>query len=67
MWGIVVQCGICTRVSWTFSGTPVADDLGWDTAVGFSAEELFVLANMGNEVTIARIRLDSLGPGEPPD
>ena len=44
----------------------------WEKALGFTCDELFALESFGNGATsegphVVRIRLDSLGPGLPPD
>jgi len=54
-------------VSWLLPGVLPADDLSWERAMGFTCEELFVQVEVHIKSTIARIRLDSLGPGIPPD
>ncbi len=54
-------------VSWQIPGSTNSSELSWGPVLGFTQTELYVGANMGNSSSILRIRLDSLGPGEPPD
>jgi hypothetical protein len=51
-------------VSWIL---PTAFDLNVTAALGFTCDEIFVRATVGETDTLARIRLDSLGAGTPPD
>jgi hypothetical protein len=37
------------------------------TALGLTCTELFAVGEMNKRFTVARVRLDSLGPGFPPD
>lgn len=55
-------------VSWKVPMAPVAHSTGFMSVLGFTCEELFATAHFPDDsVTIVRIRLDSLGPGMPPD
>ena len=54
-------------VSWQIPGSTNSSELSWGPVLGFTQTELFVGANMSNSSSILRIRLDSLGPGDPPD
>ncbi len=57
--------------AWAIPGSPNTDEFSFSGVLGFTQQELFAVANtqLGglNGVTIVRIRLDSLGPGTPPD
>ncbi len=58
--------------SWVIPGSPQTDPLTFSTVLGFTQDEIFVFAGMLQPgglggTTIVRIRLDSLGPGTPPD
>ena len=60
------------RVSWILPGAADTDELTWSSVLGFTSSELFATAGMkdsigGSSGTILRIRLDTLGPGTPPD
>ena len=50
--------------SWTIPG---AAGRTFYKAIGVTCEEVFALGSMGEHANIARFRLDSLGPGSPPD
>ncbi|MBI4705154.1 MAG: hypothetical protein HY744_28945, partial [Deltaproteobacteria bacterium] len=78
--GFVVGCGYAAHegccnnsyvvrlsdgVSWDLPGK--YPDPMLDTPVGLTCEEVFVLGELDGRTTIARIRLDSLGPGTAPD
>jgi hypothetical protein len=55
-------------VSWIVSAPPVELGMGFGFVLGLTCEEVFATANFADEPnTIVRIRLDSLGPGIPPD
>lgn len=55
-------------VSWIVEMPPTSEAALFATALGFTCEEVFTRAQFPDEsVTIVRIRLDSLGPGMPPD
>jgi len=55
-------------VSWILNGDPDADTLSWGPNVlGFTHDEVFLTGSMQGEIGIFRIRLDTLGPGTPPD
>jgi hypothetical protein len=54
-------------VAWLFPGTLPASALSWGRTLGITCDELFVTVTASNNFTIARIRLDSLGPGLAPD
>ena len=51
-------------VSWKLSSKGSS---GWNGPTALTCAELFVNVVNGNEFNIARVRLDSLGPGIPPD
>ncbi|HQP34587.1 MAG TPA: hypothetical protein PLI95_05400 [Polyangiaceae bacterium] len=55
--------------SWTIPGVGDQEKfLYWGQPLGFTDEELFVVAGTADMTgTVFRIRLDSLGPGTPPD
>lgn len=55
--------------AWTIPGNDDLENfLYWSETIGFTDEELFVMAGTPDmNGTIVRIRLDSLGPGTPPD
>jgi hypothetical protein len=73
-----VGCGHATRdvgqtsmvvrisdgVAWTL---PMAPELKLYKPLGLTCEELFVMGEIGGRINIARVRLDSLGAGSPPD
>jgi hypothetical protein len=46
---------------------PNAPGRSFGRAIGVTCEEVFGLGDFGDHGNIARVRLDSLGPGEPPD
>ena len=55
-------------VSWLFPGSLDAPRIAWGPPIGATCDELFTSVEAADGVTeIARIRLDSLGPGTPPD
>ncbi|MCA9586570.1 MAG: hypothetical protein KC657_14535 [Myxococcales bacterium] len=75
----VVGCGHAARtnlhtrlvrlsdgVSWLLNGDP-AKPWRFITPLAITCTELFATVNDGGVVGVARIRLDSLGPGIPPD
>jgi hypothetical protein len=74
-----VGCGYAAHTSDTTEVLVVRLSDGWswrvpnaagasiDLALGLTCEELFAGAFISKLFTIARVRLDSLGPGEPPD
>ncbi|MBI4704836.1 MAG: hypothetical protein HY744_27345, partial [Deltaproteobacteria bacterium] len=77
--GFVVGCGYAAHEGCCNNSYVVrlSDGVAWQipgkypdpmlqTPIGLTCEEVFVLAEIGR-TTIARIRLDSLGPGMPPD
>jgi hypothetical protein len=39
----------------------------FDDPIGIACDEVFILGVYGGVSNIARVRLDSLGPGTPPD
>jgi hypothetical protein len=43
------------------------DEWGFSTVYAVSCEELFLRAGVGVQMNVARVRLDALGPGMPPD
>jgi hypothetical protein len=51
-------------VSWTL---PEAPDWKWGHVIGFTCEEVFLTYAVKTSAHIARVRLDSLGPGTAPD
>ena len=60
---IMLVVRLSDGVSWLVPGS-----LGFvPQPFGVTCEEVFSLGTMGDELTISRIRLDSLGPGIPPD
>jgi hypothetical protein len=74
-----VGCGYAAHTSDTTEVLVVRLSDGWawrvpngpglllGVALGLTCEELFVAGSVNKLFTIARVRLDSLGPGEPPD
>nr|MDA8219635.1 hypothetical protein [Dehalococcoidales bacterium] len=55
-------------VSWLLPGSLDAPRLDWGIPIGATCDELFTTVDTADRVTqVARIRLDSLGPGTPPD
>lgn len=55
-------------VSWLVSAPPIEQKMGFDHVLGLTCDEVFATATFADEpTTIVRIRLDSLGPGMPPD
>jgi hypothetical protein len=46
---------------------PYAPNRGIHTPIGITCDEVFALGSVGDHSTIARVRLDSLGPGTAPD
>jgi hypothetical protein len=65
--GTPARRAFLTRLSdgaaWVLDGGP-NDSVTWPGVLGFTCDEVFVNLNLN---TIARIKLDSLGPGLPPD
>ena len=66
---IVVR--IADGVSWELKAGEM-NRPAWAKALGFTCDELFALVEFGDGPTgegghVVRIRLDSLGPGLPPD
>jgi hypothetical protein len=55
--------------SWVVPGAPNdADSLSWGPPLGVTQDEVFTVGSMKDSgISIYRIRLDSLGPGTPPD
>ena len=53
--------------SWVMAPTSSSSDYYIDSVVGMSCEHVYVLGKFGPQWRLARIRLDSLGPGEAPD
>jgi hypothetical protein len=54
--------------SWIFPGGSDVNNLSWDEVLGITCEDIFVNVGVKDLYgTISRIRLDSLGPGIPPD
>ncbi len=55
-------------VSWLVKMPSILKGAGFDEPLGFSNDEVFSTAQFPDDsTTIVRIRLDSLGPGTPPD
>jgi hypothetical protein len=55
-------------VSWTITGSLERDGVKFMQLLGFTCEELFAAAQYADDaVTVVRIPLASLGPGDPPD
>lgn len=55
-------------VSWIVSAPPIEMKMGFSFVLGVTCDEVFATAVFPDEPnTIVRIRLDSLGPGIPPD
>lgn len=53
---------------WVIVGKTESPSLHWGAPLGFTEQELFIpIATQDICASIARIRLDSLGPGTPPD
>lgn len=53
---------------WIIEGKLGSDPISWGVPLGFSDQEIFMpMGTVDMLNTIARIRLDSLGPGTPPD
>ncbi len=46
---------------------PVAPGGGWGPAIALTCDEVFAMYGGGGLMTILRVRLDSLGPGMPPE
>lgn len=55
--------------SWELSSSGNASAIGWDRPIALTCDELFLGAAIAGtpKRTIARIKLDSLGPGIPAD
>jgi hypothetical protein len=53
-------------VAWHLS-SPKGSGIGWRDVIGFTCEEAFVRIETLSGANVVRIRLDSLGPGLPPD
>ena len=69
-WNALFIVRLSDGESWLIPGSATAPSISWANPLGISCEELFVTAEipvpqMGTR--ILRIRLDSLGPGTPPD
>ena len=55
-------------VSWQVNGPPYDSGMHFATVLGFSCDEVFSKVQFPDDAsTVVRIRLDSLGPGTPPD
>lgn len=54
-------------VSWKLLGKNNTQELRWSTPLAVTCDEAFIRVDEGVETNIARIRLDSLGPGIPAD
>jgi hypothetical protein len=52
-------------VSWTLPN--VENDLELNLPIGITCDEVFIRGTIAGQWNIARVRLDSLGPGDPPD
>lgn len=52
--------------SWLLKGM-IPESLSWGRAIELTCDEIFATTTINNSSTIVRIRLDSLGPGTPPD
>jgi hypothetical protein len=53
-------------VAWHLT-SPKGSGVGWGDVIGFTCEEAFVRIETLSGANVVRIRLDSLGPGLPPD
>jgi hypothetical protein len=53
-------------VAWHLT-SPKGSGVGWGDVIGFTCEEAFVRIETTSNANVVRIRLDSLGPGLPPD
>jgi hypothetical protein len=51
-------------VSWLL---PYTSTMAFDDPIGITCDEVFIRGTYGGVVNIARVHLDSLGPGTPPD
>jgi hypothetical protein len=55
-------------VSWEIMGPPFDSGMHFAGVLGMSCDEIFALAQFPDDaVSVVKIRLDSLGPGTPPD
>jgi hypothetical protein len=55
---------ISDGVSWIVPHSPTFEH---DNVIGITCDDVFILGDMAGEPNIMRVRLDSLGPGIPPD
>jgi len=53
--------------SWLLAGKSAAPYEGWSRPLVLTCDELFASIDTAPTPRILRIRLDSLGPGTPPD
>ena len=55
--------------SWTLTlpSPPVAGTWRWGAVYAITCDEVFVRGNLAPKMNVARVRLDALGPGVPPD
>ena len=54
-------------VSWTLPGRLAPNGEHWGNVLGITCDEVFATMDTDLTVRILRFRLDSLGPGTPPD
>ncbi|RYZ46947.1 MAG: hypothetical protein EOO72_00735 [Myxococcaceae bacterium] len=54
-------------VSWTLPGAPNVSDLAWSHTLSVDCEHVYMALSNAKKTRIGRVRLDSLGPGTPPD
>lgn len=63
IWGLQIV-RLSDGVAWHL---PRPTGMSWDRVIGITCDELFARVNTNSGSNIARVRLDSLGPGLPPD
>jgi hypothetical protein len=62
--GDVIVVRLADGVSWMLH---ITDIMSFEDPIGVTCDEVFILGVYGGVRNIARVRLDSLGPGTPPD
>jgi hypothetical protein len=62
-WGLQIV-RLSDGVAWHL---PRPAGMSWDRVIGITCDEAFMRVNTNSGSNIARVRLDSLGPGLPPD
>lgn len=63
--GDVMVVRLSDGVAWRLPSAPPA--MSFRVPIGLTCDEVFVVGRLGGRYNVARVRLDSLGPGLPPD